>query len=56
VSKSAHEGHAKVPRQFERFFLELAGVFQSGPPDADGLQSLAASYGLSSTPFLGCQT
>jgi quercetin dioxygenase-like cupin family protein len=28
-----------TPSGFERFFLELAEVFESGPPDPDGLQS-----------------
>ena len=35
-----------TPSGFERFFLELAEVVESGPPDPDVLQSLAASYGL----------
>jgi quercetin dioxygenase-like cupin family protein len=35
-----------TPSGFERFFMELAEIFESGPPDPEGLQSLAASYGL----------
>jgi quercetin dioxygenase-like cupin family protein len=35
-----------TPAGFERFFLELADSFQSGPPDPAALESLAASYGL----------
>lgn len=35
-----------TPSGFERFFLELAEVFESGPPDPEELESLAASYGL----------
>jgi quercetin dioxygenase-like cupin family protein len=35
-----------TPAGFERFFLELAEAFESGPPDADALGSLAETYGL----------
>lgn len=35
-----------TPAGFERFFLELAEVFQAGPPDPAALEPLAASYGL----------
>jgi quercetin dioxygenase-like cupin family protein len=35
-----------TPSGFERFFLELAEIFESGPPEPDALQSLAGSYGL----------
>jgi quercetin dioxygenase-like cupin family protein len=35
-----------TPAGFERFFLELAEMFQSGPPDPAVLEPLAASYGL----------
>jgi len=35
-----------TPSGFERFFVELADVFASGPPDPTTVESLAASYGL----------
>jgi quercetin dioxygenase-like cupin family protein len=35
-----------TPAGFERFFVELADLFQAGPPDRDILEPLAASYGL----------
>jgi quercetin dioxygenase-like cupin family protein len=35
-----------TPSGFERFFLELAEAFESGPPNPGAVQSLAASYGL----------
>jgi quercetin dioxygenase-like cupin family protein len=35
-----------TPAGFERFFLELAEMFQAGPPDPAILEPLAASYGL----------
>ena len=35
-----------TPAGFERFFFELAEVFQAGPPDPAALEPLAASYGL----------
>jgi quercetin dioxygenase-like cupin family protein len=35
-----------TPAGFERFFLELAEIFQAGPPDPAMLEPLAASYGL----------
>lgn len=35
-----------TPAGFERFFLELAEIFQHGPPDPTILEPLAASYGL----------
>jgi quercetin dioxygenase-like cupin family protein len=35
-----------TPSGFERFFLELAEVFESGPPEVNTLATLAASYGL----------
>jgi quercetin dioxygenase-like cupin family protein len=35
-----------TPSGFERFFRELAEVFESGPPDPTSLEALAASYGL----------
>jgi quercetin dioxygenase-like cupin family protein len=35
-----------TPAGFDRFFLELADLFEAGPPDPDVLEPLAASYGL----------
>jgi len=35
-----------TPAGFERFFLELADVFQAGPPDPAALEQLAAAYGI----------
>jgi quercetin dioxygenase-like cupin family protein len=35
-----------TPAGFERFFLELAEMFQAGAPDPGMLEPLAASYGL----------
>jgi hypothetical protein len=35
-----------TPAGFERFFLELAEMFEAGPPDPEALETLAASYGL----------
>jgi quercetin dioxygenase-like cupin family protein len=35
-----------TPAGFERFFLELAEMFEAGPPDLVVLESLAGSYGL----------
>jgi quercetin dioxygenase-like cupin family protein len=35
-----------TPAGFERFFLQLADVFEAGPPDPAALESLAATYGL----------
>lgn len=35
-----------TPAGFERFFLELAEMFEAGPPDPAALEPLAASYGL----------
>jgi quercetin dioxygenase-like cupin family protein len=35
-----------TPAGFERFFLELAELFEAGPPDPGVLEPLAASYGL----------
>jgi quercetin dioxygenase-like cupin family protein len=35
-----------TPAGFEHFFLELADIFQDGPPDPAVLEPLAASYGL----------
>ena len=35
-----------TPAGFERFFLELAEIFEDGPPDPTTLEPLAASYGL----------
>ena len=35
-----------TPSGFERFFIELAEAFASGPPDPTALESLAHSYGL----------
>lgn len=35
-----------TPSGFERFFRELAEVFESGPPNPMSLETLAASYGL----------
>lgn len=35
-----------TPAGFERFFLQLAEMFEAGPPDPEALQTVAASYGL----------
>lgn len=35
-----------TPAGFERFFRELAEMFEAGPPDPATLEPLAASYGL----------
>jgi len=35
-----------TPAGFEGFFLELADIFEAGPPDPATLEPLAASYGL----------
>ena len=35
-----------TPAGFERFFLQLAEMFEAGPPDPATLEPLAASYGL----------
>ena len=35
-----------TPAGFERFFRELAEMFEAGPPDPSTLEPLAASYGL----------
>lgn len=35
-----------TPAGFERFFVELAEIFEAGPPDPAALEPLAASYGL----------
>ena len=35
-----------TPAGFERFFLQLAEMFEAGPPDPATLESLAATYGL----------
>jgi quercetin dioxygenase-like cupin family protein len=35
-----------TPAGFERFFLELAEIFESGPPDPSMLESLASAYGV----------
>ncbi|MDX6209400.1 MAG: hypothetical protein QOE24_1791 [Frankiales bacterium] len=35
-----------TPAGLERFFLELAEMFEAGPPDPGLLESLAGSYGL----------
>ena len=35
-----------TPAGFERFFLQLAEMFEAGPPDPATLEALAATYGL----------
>ncbi len=35
-----------TPAGFERFFMELAEMFEDGPPDPAALEPLALSYGL----------
>lgn len=35
-----------TPSGFEHFFLELADIIESAPPDPAALETLAASYGL----------
>jgi quercetin dioxygenase-like cupin family protein len=35
-----------TPAGFERFFMELAEIFEAGPPDPAALEPLAKSYGL----------
>jgi quercetin dioxygenase-like cupin family protein len=35
-----------TPAGFERFFTQLAEMFEDGPPDPTTLETLAASYGL----------
>ncbi|MDQ6875836.1 MAG: cupin domain-containing protein [Actinomycetota bacterium] len=35
-----------TPAGFERFFVQLAEMFEAGPPDPATLETLAASYGL----------
>ncbi len=35
-----------TPAGFEVFFMELAEIFEAGPPDPAALEPLAKSYGL----------